>query len=238
MKIEKWHVLLSLVCLITGLLIALYYKSSDMRFNPIAQKNQNLVAMIRTQEKKNRELEAEITKIRKDLDKYQQAIASGQGSLGRMQENLADLKFRAGLVKVSGPGIKITLNDQEQARTAKDPEYYMIHYSNILYIVNDLRSAGAEAIAVNGIRVVTNSDIRCAGSIILVNTRRLAPPYVITAIGDPEQLEMYVRSGEYYTLEMAKFPVSLEKLNKVVIPPYKGSYTFNYANALPKVGGN
>jgi len=114
----------------------------------------------------------------------------------------------------------------------------MIHYSNILYIVNDLRSAGAEAISVNGIRVVSTSDIRCAGSIILVNTRRLAPPYTINAIGDPETLELYVRSGEYFTLEMAQFPVTLEQSEEIIMPAYKGSYTFNYATSVPKEGGN
>lgn len=236
MRLEKWHIVVALVCLISGLLIALTYKSLGKPINPIAQRNQNLIAMIKTQEENNRELETEISNIRHDLDQYQKTITSGQGALSKIQENLSELKFMAGLTKVKGPGIIVTVSDQEQAKTAQDPEYYMIHYSNILYIVNDLRSAGAEAIAVNGIRIVSTSDIRCAGNIILVNTRRLAPPYTITAIGDPKQLEMFVRSGEYYTLEVSKFPVSLETSEELIIPAYNGSYTFNYARNVAKAG--
>ncbi len=236
MKLEKWHVLVGLVCFISGVLIALNYKVTGLQFDSSAQRNRNLVSMIRTQERNNRELEKEIGTIRGDLDSYQKAITSGEGSLSVVQKNLSDLKLLAGLVEMKGPGIVVTLKDHEQASSAKNPEDFMIHYSDILYIVNDLRSAGAEAISVNGIRIVTTSDIRCAGNIIQVNARRLAPPYTITAIGDQKQLELFVRSGTYYALEAAKFPVSIEKSASLTVPAYKGSYTFNYAKTDKKAG--
>ena len=71
-----------------------------------------------------------------------------------------------------------------------DPNRYIIHYENLLYLVNDLRNAGAEGISINGQRIVVSSEIRCVGNVILVNTTRLAPPFEISAIGDPKALEL------------------------------------------------
>ena len=238
MKLEKWHLSLTLVCLLFGVLFTSNLKTQLQDFNPMAARNKGLVNIIKTQEQKNHELELEITGIRKKTEQYQLAKTS-QTELEPLQKKLEKLKFLTGLTKVEGPGIVVTLDDQERSRTtsAEDANYYIIHYTNILYIVSDLRAAGAEAISVNNSRVVSISDIRCAGSIILVNTHRLAPPYEIRAIGNPKVLEETVRTGEFTTLELSKFPVTLQKQDNIVIPAYKGSYTFNYATPpQPKEG--
>jgi len=65
-----------------------------------------------------------------------------------------------------------------------------------------------------------------------VNTHRLAPPFEIKAIGNPQLLEDVVRTGEYTTLELGNFPVTLDKNDKITIPAYEGSYSFNYASPL------
>lgn len=236
MKAERWHLSITLVCLLFGTLFISNLKTQWQAVNPMAARNKTLVNVIETQEQKNTELETEITKIRTQLEKYH-STNTGQPGLEPVKNELDQLKLMAGQTAVKGPGIVITLDDQEKARTAKDPEFYMIHYSSILYIVNDLRAASAEAISVNNERIVSTSDIRCAGSIILVNTSRLAPPYEIRAIGNPNQLEAAVRSGEYGTLELGQFPVSLVRNDIITIPDYKGSYSFNYASP-PKEGAN
>lgn len=231
MKLENWHLSITLVCLLFGLLFTSNLKTQLQKFNPTAARNKTLVNFIKTQEQKNQELEAEIAKNREKIENYH-AVKLSEKGLEPFKKNLEELSLTAGLTKVAGSGVVITLDDQEKARTAKDPELYMIHYSSLLYIVNDLRAAGAEAVSVNDDRVVSTTDIRCAGNIILVNTHRLAPPYIITAIGAPDNLETGARSGEYATLELGGFPVTLEKKDEVVIPAYKGSYTFNYAVPL------
>ncbi len=231
MKLENWHLSITLVCLLFGLLFTSNLKTQLQEVNPTAARNKTLVDFIKTQENKNQELETEITASRKKIEEYH-ATKSGENGLAPLKKNIEELTFAAGLTKVTGPGIVITLDDQEKARTSKEPEMYLIHFSSILYIVNDLRAAGAEAISVNNDRVVSTTDIRCAGNIILVNTHRLAPPYRIQAIGDPDKLEAVAQSGEYGFLELGNFPVTLEKKDEILIPAYKGSYTFNYAVPL------
>ena len=67
---------------------------------------------------------------------------------------------------------------------------YIIHDDDLLRVINELRAAGAEAIAINGERIVAMSEIRCAGPTLSVNNNRSAPPYEIKAIGNPNNLEV------------------------------------------------
>lgn len=231
MKLEKWHLSITLVCLLFGTLFTSNLKTQLQEYNPMAARNTTLVNVIKTQEKRNLDLESEITSIREKLENYHSS-KTGQTGLEPLKDNMDRSKLLSGLTDVEGPGVVITLDDQDKASMAKDPEFYIIHYLSILYIVNDLRAAGAEAIAVNGNRVVSTTDIRCAGSIILVNTHRLAPPFEIKAIGNPSQLEEVVKTGEYTTLELGKFPVTLDKKDKITLPAYEGSYSFNYASPV------
>jgi len=235
LKLEKWHVSITVVCLLFGALFTSNLRA-HLHENPMAARNKTLVNVIKTQDQKIAELEAEIKSIREKIQLYQTA-KTAQTELEPLQKELDRMKFLAGLTAVEGPGVQITLKDQEKAKTAKESEvdFYIIHYTDILYIVNDLRAGGAEAISVNGERVVSTSDIRCAGVFITVNLNRLAPPYKISAVGNPDNLEAAVRAGEYTMLEQAHFPVTLEKSQSVLIPEYKGSYTFNYASP-PKEG--
>lgn len=63
-----------------------------------------------------------------------------------------------------------------------NPNLYLVHDEDILKVVNELRAAGAEAISINGQRLIANSEIICSGPTIRVNRRPLAPPFVIKAL--------------------------------------------------------
>jgi len=240
LKLNKWQLPLTLVFFISGILLVSVLRSlaaSDQ--TPWRQKNANLVAMIQTQEKVIARLEEDIEQKRASLDSYQRVLSRGKEELQNLQNILQELKIWSGLVEVEGPGIVISLDDNRkgaEVAQAKNPGQFqagdfLIHDKHILYIVNELRVGGAEAIAVNDQRIVTSSDIRCVGPMILVNTTRLAPPYIIKAIGDPDRLArvLGMPESEYNILKMAGFPVNLEKHSKIVIPPYKGSYQFTFA---------
>jgi uncharacterized protein YlxW (UPF0749 family) len=54
--------------------------------------------------------------------------------------------------------------------------------------VNALWAGGAEALTIMGERVVSTSAVRCVGNTLLLHGRVYAPPFVIGAIGDPDQL--------------------------------------------------
>ncbi|NMA66646.1 MAG: DUF881 domain-containing protein [Clostridiaceae bacterium] len=95
--------------------------------------------------------------------------------------------FRAGLTPVMGKGIVITMEDAP-AIGELSVEEYIIHDRDINEILDELKANGAEAISVNGERVITTTRPVCAGPTVIVNNNRYPPPYVIEAIGDPEVL--------------------------------------------------
>ena len=92
----------------------------------------------------------------------------------------------AGLTDVEGPGVSVILNDSKAENTTGDEADYLIHDSDLLSVINELRDAGAQAISFNGERILATSEVRCAGSVVMVNGKRFAAPFIIYAIGDPD----------------------------------------------------
>lgn len=243
MKLAKWQIPLTIVLFISGILLVTALRAlTASEQTPWHQKNKNLVSMIKTQEREIAELEADIEAKREDFDRSQRDLSAGKKELKSLQARLEKMRFLAGLTPVEGEGIIITLDDNRddaQAAQSKNPEHFkpedfLIHDKHILYIINELRVGGAEAISVNDQRIISLSDIRCVGPMILVNTTRLAPPYIIKAIGEPSKMTRVLESpeSEYNILKMAGFPVSLESNNRIEISPYKGSYQFSYAQPV------
>lgn len=243
--IKKWHIYLTLVCVISGmLLVSLVRTQQASKASAANNKTSTLISVIEQLEKDTLDLEQQIDDLRKKIDAAQQEQISGEDRLASLQEYMQKLKMQAGLIEVEGPGIIVILEDNTKgAEVAKgdlsgyNPEKYIIHDKNLLYLVNDLKSAGAEAISVNNQRIVTTSNIRCVGTVILVNSTRMAPPYEIKAIGDPVQLEQGVLNGqEYPFLKRMDFPVKISQETNIVIPAYKGNYSPVYAHLEEKEG--
>ncbi len=96
----------------------------------------------------------------------------------------------AGLIAVEGPGIIVTIDDSKRVgKLGENPNLYLIHDDDILKVINELWAAGAEVMSINDQRIITNSEIRCAGPTLSVNNTRYAPPYEIKVIGNPHNLE-------------------------------------------------
>ncbi len=100
-------------------------------------------------------------------------------------------------------------------------------------MVNNLKAAGAEALAVNGLRIIAGSDIRCVGTVILVNSTRVAPPYEIQALGNAEALEAGIESSdEFIFLKDRDFPIKVTKNQSLTLPAYSGSFPLDNVRLL------
>lgn len=88
------------------------------------------------------------------------------------------LRYQAGLCAVEGPGIMVTLNDSKQkVKLGDNQNLYIVHDEDLLRVINELRAAGAEAIAINDQRLVSRSEIRCVGPTVTVNGKMFGPPF-------------------------------------------------------------
>lgn len=240
--VKKWHAWLTIICLVSGLLMVTLFKThQSLQAEAANSKSNYLISVIEELETETEGLEQQIERLHQLIDEARKEQVSGQGRLADLERDIRELKMLAGLTEVEGPGIVVTLDDNtkgaEAAKSADilnyNPENFIIHDKNVLYLINDLKNAGAEAISVNNQRIVTTSNIRCVGTVILVNSTRMAPPYEIKAIGDPDKLEQGVLNGqEYQWLSKKDFPVKIIKKDNLVIPAYNGSFSPSFAQAV------
>ncbi len=194
-----------------------------------SQQNRILSSKIEAQVRdETKRLNEEVRTLRGDKTRLENAMGEGTKQAKVLNENLQQSKLFAGLTEVEGPGITITLRDSEKASRGDVPEGDLtIHDTDVLRVVNELWNAGAEAVAINNIRVVARSSIRCVGSVILVNNTQVSSPIKVRAIGDPETLlgAMNLRLGVLDEIRTTggDSMVQIESVEKHRLPPYTGS---------------
>lgn len=170
-----------------------------------------------------------------DLDNYRKEAEQNTDGAKAMAAELERYKILAGLTDVKGKGITVTLSDSAAEPDAgKSASSYIIHDSDLRTIVNELRSADAEAISINGERLVSSSEIRCVGPTIIINGNKYVPPFVIKAIGEPDMLEaaLKLKGGIIDQLKsLYGFDISIAKSAEIKIEKYSGIVSFKYAKS-------
>lgn len=157
------------------------------------------------------------------LNEYKENQQSAEESTKLVEKELEDTNMYLGKTDVHGQGIEIKLEDID------DTDY--ISAEDLLIIVDYLKLAGAEAISINGERIINMTDIvSVSDTIININQQRILSPYIIKAIGDPTKLESTLLGNGGY-IELLKnigFEAKIEKQNKISIPKYNKDIGYKY----------
>lgn len=223
--------IIAAVCLILGIMLAMQFKANlESPTNLTSDRWAELTVQMDNLRKERDALAEEVLTLREKL--AQSAAGSSSKAGAAMREELAKMNMIAGLTPVRGPGIIVVLQDSPaELQLGTDPNNYLIHDYDLLNIVNELKAAGAEAISINGQRLVASSEIRCAGPTIMINATRIASPFEIRAIGDPATLEssLRLRGGYVEQMELWGARVKIQRQENIEIPAYKGSIKFEYA---------
>lgn len=237
MKKKVGYASIMLISVVLGLMLAVQFKATN---GPLAFSTRQMDVLALELKQVKEERDNLVVENRELRNKLAEALA-GQNSAGEaLVEELNKARAAAGFLPVKGPGITVTLNDSKKTvQPGEDPNQFLIHDEDLLKVVNELRAAGAEAIAINGQRLMANSEIRCAGTTILVNVNKIAPPFVITAIGDPDLMEssLRIKGGIVEYLEIWGIQVKIEKTKdgkELTIPAYPGGFKFKYAVPVVK----
>ncbi len=162
---------------------------------------------------------------------------SDDSFLQSLSADLEKYKLYAGMLDVQGPGLLITVDDPVATEDSPGDGYsvIMVRYDLLLNLVNKLKEAGAEAISINGQRLIASTEITLAGSNVNINGKPTAPPYTIAVIGDPDVMEsaISIRYGVVDTMRTTySLQVSIAKQEEVRINRYSGVITFRYATPL------
>ena len=228
----------AMVCVLAGLMIAisaLNARGTDLR----PGRNTDLVGLIQAQSRRNAALSRQLTELRREVDGLSAANNGQQSDLG---PELREQTTYAGLEPVSGPALTVTLTDAPASVAANglDPDLLVVHQQDIQAVVNALWSGGAEAMSIQNQRVIATTGVKCVGNTVVLHGVPYAPPYAISAIGDPVQLRAALDSSEpvqIYQQYVAAYDLGYQVRQdaELQLPGYDGSLDLEWAhvNAEP-----
>ncbi|MBQ1914370.1 MAG: DUF881 domain-containing protein [Selenomonadaceae bacterium] len=224
-KQGRWSI--ACVCMVLGFMLAVQFRTTeDLKHSLPYQRVE--------------ELSERLLQMEKERDALKKELDSIKAKVGDKDSIDSELQLRADLTPLEGPGVIVRMDDSTQkSKAGENPNLYVIHDDDILKVINELRAAGAEAISINGQRLVGTSEIRCAGPTLSVNNVRSAAPFEIHAIGDKTTLEnaLKMRGGVVETLKVWGIQLEITASDAVYVPPYKGVRKYEYAEVAEEKEG-
>ncbi len=228
---KQVYISITMVAVVLGLMMAFQFRSTGAVDRGVPYgRDQEL-----TIEKK--QIETDMALLKEEAAELAAKIEEiGKGrteATGVMEGELSRIKLYAGFTTLVGPGVEVGLeNPLETGRFSP----YIVRDEDLLKVINDLRGAGAEAIDINGQRILATSEVRFAGNHINVNLIKLSPPYKITAIGNPGTLKssLEIKGGLVEYLSANGISVSVTQEDKLQVPAYTGPLRFEYAKPTEK----
>ena len=173
---------------------------------------------------KYEEVDTQLADVNDKIKKKKKTINGNEESSKLVDEELNESNLLVGKADVYGPGVIVTLTN------TNDFQYIA---EDLLDLVNELRYAGAEAISINGIRILANTDIvdLFDYSVIGINLQRVQSPYIVKAIGDKDYISSVLNlkgSGFIDRYNKLGRSVSLEEENRVQIPKSNSDFNIEY----------
>lgn len=236
-KITNATISIGIICLIMAFVVTLQIKSVIYNHAVTSEETvrmTDLLKQLNDERSKNENLNELVTTLKSDIQSFKEEASQNSDYSKTIITQLEKAELLAGLVEVEGSGVVVTLKDSTQKNIIGDANAYIIHDSDLLMVINELCDAGAEALCLNNERLISTSEVRCAGSIVSVNNTRCAQPFVIKAIGDPVNLEnaLMMRDGVYDTLVAWGLEIDIKKLSKITVPAYTGSLNYKFASRV------
>lgn len=167
-----------------ALLLVMAASQTDRDAGSDAAQRAELLAQVRAEQKELAGQQQQVSQLRTQTQRLQREQIESSDTTASVEQELDRLGIRAGITAVTGPGVKVVVDNAPGATTARNE----VLDSDLQKLANGLWEAGAEAISINGQRLGTLSAIREAGGAITVDNRSLRHPYTVLAIGDPEKL--------------------------------------------------
>lgn len=227
---------LGIVCFVLTIAIFVQIKTTNNSNSTVAQtmEENDLRDQVLRMKEKYDNIYAELQDATKRLEQVRENATKDDSEAKAKQEELRLNNMLLCQSDMTGEGVIITLKDGTtnnsdvlSSLTATD---VIVHNSDLLQIVNDLKNAGAEAISINGERIVQTSSITCEGIIIKINNKKLGSPYVIKAIGSAATLEtsLSIPNGYLDIMKNDGVIVDIKKSDGLTVEKYDGIITTKY----------
>lgn len=179
------------------------------------------------------DLKSQLLQTTNDLNSYRKEAEQNSDGTKSLASELERYKILAGLTNVEGEGITVTLKDSTvEVDPSKNASSYILHDSDLRTIVNELKAADAEAISINGERIIFTTEIRCVGPTIIINGNKYVPPFTVKAIGDSDMLSaaLNLKGGIVDQLKsLYGFDIVISKASNIKIEKFNGIVSFKHA---------
>ena len=195
-----------------------------------APEQERLASLIRTEQSRSSELRFTADELRRQVAGFQKARGAGPAG---PSEALATIRELMGLVAAEGPGVVVALDDStEEESPSGNLNDLVIHSQDVQAVANGLWAAGAEALAVNGQRVVPTSAVLCVGNTLLINGTVHSPPFRFSALGANLQATfmsdpLVKRFAE--DADRFKLGFKVESRDRLSVPAYTGTAKVRFA---------
>jgi uncharacterized protein YlxW (UPF0749 family) len=237
--LRSWQGAAALAFVVAGALFAttaLSSKGLDLRAASIT----DLDGVVRAEKQRSDELQARLASLNHEVDALSHEV--DDASVTRLQGQVDQLRQPAGFAPVSGPGLTVVLDDAPKSAIDKaraenrDENEYVVHQQDIQAVVNALWLGGAEAMTIQGQRVISTTGIKCVGNTVMLHGVPYSPPYRIAAIGDTLRMETSLDTSDFinaYLTVAAKVGLGYDVTpsEDLQFPAYEGSTTLKYAKA-------
>ena len=214
-RIES-RVALGLVALAVGFLVAVQSSGSEAPLSRLsAERPEDLTRILADLGSEADDLTRQVAELRVRLNRYRGSARSEDIAVRDARQSLADLEVLAGTVPVSGPGVVMRIEDTEDR----------FEWDSMLDLIQELRDAGGEAIAVGDVRVVASTWFGPGDGGIAVDGQVAAPPYDISAIGSTGDLAEALRipGGPLTVIDaLPGVVVELREADELILPATTG----------------
>lgn len=235
--VQRGTVGLTIVAVILGVYLTAQWQSKPRPAVAAPEYRREVAtATIQRLEAEQSELKKQIADLRAQLADHQKSTVSSGSAVSDLTAELEHEKMLAGTVAVRGPGLRVILDDStvKTIPPKEDPSMYIVHEYQLRDVVNVLWAAGAEAISINGERMVGPSSIYCVGSTILINDVRTSPPYEFLVVGDPAKMESALTDANNLKALKGRIKVyslqfNVQRLRDLLVPAYSGSLDVRHA---------
>lgn len=236
MSKNKISLTLGIVCLVLTIAIVMQIKTINSANSTVSKSftENSLRDDVLKWKEKYENISKEQEKVDEALKIVRKEATKDNQNSEEIEKSIRENNNLIGLTDIEGQGIVITVTDDPNATRETisyidDISNHLVHYFDLITIVNELKNAGAEAISINGQRIVSTTSINCIGNVIKINDEKVNSPFEIKAIGLSESLVSLDRPGSYIErMRFAGIVVNIKKESKVEIPKYTGLISSKY----------
>jgi uncharacterized protein YlxW (UPF0749 family) len=207
--VRRNQLTIAAVAFVLGLLVIVQLRTQASSAAFAGLSSQDLTLLVANLNDGNDRLRRDIATLERDLATLTQNAERGDASIDELRADLRRVRLYAGIDPATGPGVVVTVRGPMDGAGVED-------------LVNELRNAGAEAIAMSGVRLVPGVVVAGSPGALRVGDVPLADPFEVVAIGPPDKLTgSLTRSGGILAQLSATQPsvmVEVTPVDRVDVP--------------------